>query len=295
MANTLTLSDGRKLEYLISGATQPGTLPLIFIHGTPGAYTPLAGLPEACAKKGIQLVTFSRAGYGDSSRRHGRSVVDEVADIQELKDHLGLDKCLVGGWSGGGSPALACAARLPGCVAAFCIAGTAPFDSEGLDWLEGQGQDNVDEFNAVLAGEAELEKFLIGQRTDILQTDAAGMIEVLSSLLPEVDRRALRGTPAHGQHLMESFREGLRLGVDGWIDDDVAMVRQWGFTLDEIKVPVLIYQGSEDKMVPFSHGKWLADHLPKINTVVHLLEGEGHISIIVGQEEKILDDILAAI
>ena len=113
------------------------------IHGTPGAYTPLPGFPELCKKKGIKLVTLSRAGYGGSSRNRGRLVADNVADIQALKEHLGLDKCLVGGWSGGGPLSLACAARLPGCVAALCVAGGAPYNAEGLDWLEGQGQDSA--------------------------------------------------------------------------------------------------------------------------------------------------------
>ena len=41
-----------------------------------------------------------------------------------------------------GPHTLACAARLPGCVGALMIAGVAPFDAEGLDFLEGQGEDS---------------------------------------------------------------------------------------------------------------------------------------------------------
>ncbi|KAJ7211766.1 Alpha/Beta hydrolase protein [Mycena pura] len=294
MAQTFTLPDGRRLDYKVSGATEGDAVPLVFIHGTPGAYTPLPGFPDLCKKKGIKLVTLSRAGYGGSSRNRGRLVVDNVADIQALKEHLGLDKCLVGGWSGGGPLSLACAARLPGCVAALCVAGVAPYNAEGLDWLEGQGQDNVDEFNASLRGEAELAKFCSAQKANMLQADAAGIIEVLSSLLPDVDKRALREQPAFGRHIVESFHEGLKLGVEGWVDDDLAFVEPWGFSLDEIKVPVLLYQGSEDKMVPFGHGRWLADQLPQGTTTVHLVDGEGHISIFLGQEEKILDVMLAA-
>lgn len=101
MAQTLELPDGRKVDYLISGSTDG--FPLVYIHGTPGSYTTESDLVAACSKKGIKLVTLSRAGYGGSSRNHGRTVVDFVADIQALLRHLGLEECVVGGESGGGA------------------------------------------------------------------------------------------------------------------------------------------------------------------------------------------------
>lgn len=92
--------DGRKTDYLISGA-QDG-FPLVFIHGTPGSYTVGAKLNTTCQAKGIKLITLSRAGYGGSTRNKGRRVVDAVADIHALLEHLGIKKCAVGGKSGGG-------------------------------------------------------------------------------------------------------------------------------------------------------------------------------------------------
>ena len=100
MAQQLILSDGRRQDYLIEGAKDG--FPLIFIHGTPGAYTPNPSFSETCERKGVKVITLSRAGYGDSSRNKGRSVVDAVGDVKELKKHLGIEKCFVGGWSGGG-------------------------------------------------------------------------------------------------------------------------------------------------------------------------------------------------
>ena len=99
-AQSLTHPDGRKTEYLISGA-QDG-FPLVFIHGTPGSYTVGPKMRAACEGKGIKLITLSRAGYGGSTRNKGRRVVDAVADIQALLEHLGVKKCVVGGRSGGG-------------------------------------------------------------------------------------------------------------------------------------------------------------------------------------------------
>src|SRR4051812_42639588 len=96
----LTLPDGRKTEYLVSGALDG--FPFVFIHGTPGAYLVSPKMSAACEEKGFKLITLSRAGYGGSTRNKGRRVVDAVADIQALLDQLGVKKCVVGGRSGGG-------------------------------------------------------------------------------------------------------------------------------------------------------------------------------------------------
>jgi pimeloyl-ACP methyl ester carboxylesterase len=96
----LQLPDGRNLDYCVNGPEDG--IPLIFIHGTPGAGIPGPNLINACAKKGIKAIGFSRAGYGGSTRNKGRQVVDSVADIKSLLGHLGAKKCFVAGWSGGG-------------------------------------------------------------------------------------------------------------------------------------------------------------------------------------------------
>lgn len=100
MAQYMTLPDGRNFEYFISGATDG--YPLFWIHGTPGSYVPAAGIPEVCQEKGVRCITMSRAGYGESTRKIERKVVDCVLDIEALRDHLGIKEFIVGGWSGGG-------------------------------------------------------------------------------------------------------------------------------------------------------------------------------------------------
>ncbi|RFU33256.1 hypothetical protein B7463_g3041, partial [Scytalidium lignicola] len=290
MAQKLTLPDGRIAEYLVSGDTNG--FPLVWIHGTPGAYQPVPSLVAASEKKGVKVITISRAGYGSSSRNKGRSVVDAVADIQAVNEHLGVQRCLVGGWSGGGPHALACAARLPGCVAALSVAGVGPYNVEGLDFLKGQGEDNVEEFNAALKGEEELQKYCRAQREQLLQMDLAGITTALDSLFPEVDKKALATNGAMGQYIGEGFHEALRVSADGWVDDDLAFTKPWGFELSEIKVPVFLYQGTEDKMVPYAHGEWLAKQLPQDKVKKHLLPSEGHMSIFLGQEDLMIDELL---
>lgn len=100
MARQFKLPDGRNIDYMISGAENG--IPLLWHHGTPGAVLPVPYLATVCEEKGVKLITFSRSGYGGSSRNKGRTVVDSVADVQHLLSHLGVSQCLIGGWSGGG-------------------------------------------------------------------------------------------------------------------------------------------------------------------------------------------------
>lgn len=150
MAKQLKLSDGRNLDYAITGDLNG--FPLIWCHGTPSGYPAIPALETACKKQGFKLVTFSRAGYGGSARHKGRKIVDDVDDVRALSKHLGHEKVVVGGWSGGGEllaevgrvlcayvyligpHALACGSKLEGCLAVIAVAAVAPYDAEGLDW-----------------------------------------------------------------------------------------------------------------------------------------------------------------
>jgi pimeloyl-ACP methyl ester carboxylesterase len=126
----------------------------------------------------------------------------------------------------------------------------------------------------------------------MINADIAGVIEAMSSILPAVDKEALLSSTEMGQYMTDSMNESLKTNCDGWVDDGIAFVTPWGFELSEIKVPVLLYQGDEDKMVPFGHGQWLAAHLPQEKLRKNLIQGQGHISIFVGQSESILDELI---
>lgn len=111
-------------------------------------------------------------------------------------------------------------------------------------------------------------------------------------MLPEVDKKALTGSTSMAEYFVVVMQEALRDSVDGWVDDDLAFIKPWGFELSEIKVPVLLYQGSEDKMVPYAHGEWLGEHLPQEKLTKHLIPGEGHISILVGKMDGMIGELL---
>lgn len=283
----IKLSDGRLLDIYVSGPE--GGVPLVYHHGTPGAGVPERALVRAAHARGLQLVTTSRPGYGSSTRQPQRRVVDVVADTAEVLADLGASRCLVAGASGGGPHTLACAARLDGVAGALVIAGVAPYEANGLDWMKGMGEDNVLEFGAALQGESALRTFLGNYLDDLRTTTAEGIIASLNTVLPAVDRAVITGE--FGEDLANQIHEGLRIGVDGWLDDDLAFAQPWGFDLSEIDVPVMIWQGDEDLMVPFAHGQWLADQLPDAHA--HLEHGEGHLSIAIEAKERMLDELIA--
>ena len=285
-AHQVTLPDGRRIEVSVSGPADG--LPLIFHHGTPGARTPIRVLQRAAHRRGLRLVASTRPGYGHSTRKEGRKVADVVEDTAAVLQALGADWCLVAGWSGGGPHALACAARLPHALGALVIAGVAPADGQGLDWMAGMGQDNVDEFRAARAGPGALREYLDAQRVLLKDVSTDDITASLESLLPPVDRAVL--TDELAQDLAASFHEALVEGVDGWLDDDLAFLSPWGFHLREIDIPTAIWQGSEDRMVPSSHGEWLSTRIP--GTSAHLIPGEGHLSIAVGAIDAMLDELV---
>lgn len=228
----------------------------------------------------MRLVSHDRPGYGESDRLPGRSVADVAADVAAIADHLGIDRFATWGISGGGPHALACAALLPDRVtAAATLASVAPFGGEGLDFLAGMGEDNVTEFTLALNDHDGLRRLLEEWRPQILAAAPEQVFDMVESVVSDVDKAALSGGLAEFFHACDAV--GQHHGVDGWYDDDLAFAKPWGFDLASIRVPVLLWQGREDLMVPFGHGEWLADRIP--NVEARLLDDEGHLSLAVNR------------
>jgi pimeloyl-ACP methyl ester carboxylesterase len=84
----------------------------------------------------------------------------------------------------------------------------------------------------------------------------------------------------------------LRDGIEGWKEDDLAFVQPWEFELSGIEVPVLLRQGEQDLMVPFAHGRWLAERIPGVDA--RLDPEQGHLTLASGDGmAETLDWLLA--
>ena len=251
--------------------------PVLVHHGTPGSGLLYRPHLEHALVHGIRLIGYSRPGYGGSTRAPGRSVADAAADVVAIADALWLYRLVVVGGSGGGPHALACGALLPERVAAVAaLASVAPYPADGLDWLAGMGEDNIQEFTAALAGAETLEPLLRGLADEMLGAYPETIAEALRSLLSAADEAALTGELA--AFFVESTHLGLSEGVEGWLDDDLAFAKPWGFSPAEIRVPVLLWQGAQDRFVPLAHGRWLAERIPGVDA--HLTEEDGHLTLV---------------
>jgi pimeloyl-ACP methyl ester carboxylesterase len=271
----LQMADGRIVRTYASGA--PDGQLILMHHGTPASGRPARWMADDAASRGALLVGYDRPGYGGSSRQPGRTVADAAADAAAAADAYGADRFRTWGISGGGPHALACAALLPErVIAAASLASVAPYDADGLDFLAGMGEDNVAEFGAAAAGEEPLTPMLAAMREGLLGTTPESVADEMRSLLPPADVAVITGDFA--VYLHGSMTAGQQPGYAGWLDDDLAFVSDWGFRVEDIKVPTLLLQGRQDLMVPFAHGQWLAARVA--DAEVRLTEDDGHLTLI---------------
>lgn len=284
--------DGRTLEVLVSGAPVGRTL---FFHGgLPSAAVPFPQLDRIATERGLRLVTCSRPGYGGSTpRRDGPTdyrVADDVPDTAAILAHLHVDEVVTLGWSGGGPRSLACAALLPVCRAATSLAGIAPVGAGGMDqdaWLADMGPANARDFLASREGVDALQPSADEQAAGMAGLTGEQVAASFGELLSAVDAAAVTGEFA--DVLAASSSRAAAQGSVGLRDDSLAVARPWGFDLAGIEVPVSVWQGRHDRMVPFGHGVWLADHVPGARR--HLYEDEGHLTLI-AQLDRIVEDLL---
>jgi pimeloyl-ACP methyl ester carboxylesterase len=286
----LALPGGRTLEVLVAG---PEGAPLVVnLHGTPSGHDLAPGVQRAAEEAGLRIASIARPGYAGSTRLAGRSVADVVPDVLAVVDALGADRFAVMGTSGGGPHALACGALAADrCAAVASVSGVGPWAAEGLDFLAGMGEGNEVEFGAALEGEAPLRELLVPWREEMVSAGSEGLFASMLSVLSPPDQKVFTGEVAAQLHASVSL--GLRDGVDGWVDDDLAFTRPWGFTPADVSAPVFLWQGEQDLMVPPEHGRWLAARLPSCQA--RLLPDDGHLTLLVNRPGEVLADLATAL
>jgi pimeloyl-ACP methyl ester carboxylesterase len=257
----LELGDGRTLHVYDTGGD--GRLTVVWHHGTPNIGTPPEPLFPVSDRLGIRWVSYDRPGYGGSTPAPGRDVASAAAYTAAVADALGVDRFAVMGHSGGGSHALACGALLPERVhAVVSVSGMAPYGAAELDWFAGMSPVGVASLTAAVEGRAAKEAY------------EASAGEEDPGFIP-ADHAALSGSWSWFGSVVGPAVEG---GPGGLIDDDLAHVAPWGFDPAQVTVPVLVLHGDRDRMVPSSHGQWLAKRIPSAE--LRLGPDDGHISVL---------------
>jgi pimeloyl-ACP methyl ester carboxylesterase len=261
LEHRVTLPDGRTLAVAEWG--DPAGKPVITFHGTPGSRIGYwTNEPEIWKRFGLRKFSFDRPGYGDSTRLPGRIVADVVPDVVAIAEAFGLRRFAITGGSGGGPHVLACAALIPDrvvrCLASVSV---APFDADEVDFLAGMNQGNVREFGAALEGERALRAVIEPTRLEMIEALITGRSDFLGEGydMPEADQiEMMKHQKAEAAHLLTAIAHG----VDGWVDDDIAFTKPWGFDVASCLVPVVLAYGRQDVLVPAAHGDWLAEHVP---------------------------------
>lgn len=283
---TVVTADGRQLAVQLAG---PASAPLVLVHeGTPGRGLLDPAWVAAAVAVGFRTASYSRPGYRWSTPHPGRRVADAAADSAAIADALDAATFLTWGISGGGPHALACVALLPTRVrAAAVLAALAPPRAAGLDWTAGMGQDNINEFAAIEAGEPALRAYLTAERATAIGSDtgeAGGGDgdggETISSLFSPPDMEYL-GDPLHAP-TVESITGAIADGIEGWCEDDLAFGSDWGFDLPSGD-RVLLVHGGLDLMVPPAHGRWLSAAMPAAE--FRFLREQGHVSLLTQFDE----------
>ena len=246
--------DGRKLQVNVTGASDGS--PVFLLHGTPGSRRGPRPRGTVLHRLGVRLISYDRPGYGLSDRAEGRSVADAAHDMAAIAKALRIERFAVVGRSGGGPHALAVAALYPGLVSSVAVlVSLAPYNARGLDWYAGMNDYNVREYTAADA-DADMDFHSLRGWAEAARQDPRHMIESLRSDLCEFDHRVV-GDVALRRLLLDTYREGLRQGAEGWMDDVIAFRRPWGFELSDIRSRTLFWHGADDRFSPVEHTFWL--------------------------------------
>jgi pimeloyl-ACP methyl ester carboxylesterase len=265
--------DGRTLRVVDGG--DPSGWPIMLQNGTPASGDLYQPLERYAREHGIRLVGYDRPGYGGSDRSPGRKVASAGGDVLAIADDLGITRFSVWGHSGGGPHTLACAATLPDRVAsAAASASVAPYEATGLDWMAGMGVGNVREFRAAATGREALERY-VQPEWEAIRHGSEELSPEFRTLLSPEDFELLTGEL--GAFLNFATRSGLERSPEGWIEDDLAFLTDWGFDLSSVKVPTSIWHGKLDRFVPYSHGVWLSKHVP--HSEFYLFDQETHLTL----------------
>ncbi|HUY73007.1 MAG TPA: alpha/beta hydrolase [Candidatus Dormibacteraeota bacterium] len=269
VTGTVRLSDGRRLAYTERG--DPSGVPVIHHHGMPGSRLEHEAESEFYRSLGVRVITPDRPGYGLSDALAHARLLDWPRDVLELADILGLERFGVTALSGGGIYALACAAAIPERIIEVAVTGCpAPMQRPGAmsgmrlatrvgvwlgasaPWVLGLGA------TAVAKVVKRYPRFVVAQA---------------NRDKPPADLRWL-SMPSVMGGAAESLQEALRFGASGYVRDICALARPWGFPLDHIRVPVRLWHGDLDTVIPLRHGEYLASVIP--GSVLQVCPGEAH-------------------
>lgn len=249
---------------------------MVYCHGWPSSRLEAALAPEM----NLRLIAFDRPGYGHSDPNPKATTLrDLTADVADLADHLGLARFAMVGVSGGGPLAAACAHAFPAKVSALALISAVP----PPDAISGGPLGALMRFGRW----PDLGRPVMSMARRFLLSPGRAEALVMNRVIPGRDGVVL--TRERRALLLAAVREGLRRSGAGAVADAGFYGRPWGFRLQDIRVPTAVWHGTDDHLVPVAAARAYAA-IP--GATVHIVEGEGHYSLALGQTRAILADLL---
>jgi pimeloyl-ACP methyl ester carboxylesterase len=282
LEGNIAVGDDRQLGFAEFG--DPQGRAVFWLHGTPGARRQIPTEARVYAEdNGIRLIGVDRPGIGSSTPYQYDTAVAFADDLRTMADTLGIDKMAVVGLSGGGPYALGCGAAMPERVVAVgVLGGVAP--TRGADAVRG-GVMTLGMLVAPLLERVGLPIRLAAiALIRMIRPVAPVALQLYARISPEADRRLLV-RPEFKAMFLDDLLNGSRKQLAAPFADVVVFARDWGFRLEQVKVPVRWWHGDRDHIVPFAHGQHVVSRLP--DAELYHLPGESHLAGL-GRAEEIL-------
>jgi pimeloyl-ACP methyl ester carboxylesterase len=262
------VSPKRFIEYCVFG--DPAGFPVFLCHGLPGSRLEGELWAQDAQATSTALVCMDRPGFGRSTFQAGRRLSDWFSDVVAVADQLGAGAFSVLGTSAGGPHALACGMDVHKRVRKIAVvSGIGPVKRETLVGMASELRQSL--LVARVAPSLLRPLFAVTRR----MVGTAAFHRRLASASPPADRVYLRD-PDTMRVLAASMKEAFAAGTKGIAWEMRLLAQPWDFSLENITVPVEIWQGDADRNAPVAMAEYQASRIA--GSVLHVLPGEGHLS-----------------
>lgn len=287
LEGSVAVRDGRRLSFAEYGS--PRGPAIVWMHGTPGARRQIPVDARAyAAEAGVRIIGIDRPGIGSSTPYLYPDVRDWTADLALLLDALAIDTLRVIGLSGGGPYALAAGAAMPERVRGVgVLGGVAP--TRGSDAAEGGIIRLAVHAAPVLAATRVPLGMALTGAIRTVKPLAGPALDLYAAVQPPGDKNLL-GRPEFKAMFLDDLLNGSRFQTSAPLADLLLFTRDWGFALDDVRVPVRWWHGDDDHIVPFRHGQHCVDRLP--DATMTTIDGESHLGGL-GIAQKVMAELLA--
>jgi pimeloyl-ACP methyl ester carboxylesterase len=256
LEGNIAVGDDRQLGFAEFG--DPQGRAIFWLHGTPGARRQIPTEARVYAEENhIRLIGIDRPGIGASTPYQYDTVAAFADDLRTVADTLGIDKMAVIGLSGGGPYTLGCAAAGSQVAPLLQVAGF-PIRWAAVGLIR------------------------------LIQPIATTALYAYARVSPEADRRLLV-RPEFQAMFLDDLLNGSRKQMAAPFADVIVFARDWGFRLEQVKIPVRWWHGDADHIVPFAHGQHVVGRLP--DAELYRLPGESHLAGL-GRAEEILHSMV---